>query len=350
MKRNITINFHGILYSIDEDAYQLLNNYTENIKRYFSKKEDGDEIANDIECRISELLAEMKRSGTNVVTIENVQEIIKRVGSPEEVDEDMDSETRHDCETKGYSHMHEYLHSLGKRHLYRDTENSIAGGVLSGMSYFLGIDVVWLRLAAILLTFTYAIGFIVYLVLWIIVPPAVTTEEKLKMHGKEVNISNISDEVLQNSGSKREETEQQTSENRGVAGINVVFNIVAVLLKCLIIFMFAVIAGSASLLLIGAVITALCMFLSINTSGSHWNIPEGVLVIFESLYNNPIFWVMLGIVVVSSVLVFVLVMLITKGLLSNKSKYGRENEGCRGGRRDEWVEVADFQGIRRVLG
>ena len=83
MKRNITINFHGILYSIDEDAYQLLNNYIENIKRYFSKKEDGDEIANDIECRIRELLAEMKRSGTNVVTIENVQEIIKRVGSPE---------------------------------------------------------------------------------------------------------------------------------------------------------------------------------------------------------------------------------------------------------------------------
>lgn len=320
MKRNITINFHGILYSIDEDAYQLLNNYIENIKRYFSKKEDGDEIANDIECRISELLAEMKRGGANVVTIENVQEIIKRVGSPEEVDEDTDSETRHDGETKGYSHLHEYLHSLGKRHLYRDTENSIAGGVLSGMSCFLGIDAVWLRLAAILLTFTYAIGFIVYLVLWIIVPPAVTTEEKLKMHGKEVNISNISDEVLLNSGSKKEETEQQISENRGAAGINVVFNIVAVLLKCLIIFMFAVIAGSATLLLIGAVITALCMFLSINTSGSHWNIPKGVSIVFESLYNNPIFWVMLGIVVVSSVLVFVLVMLITKGLLSNKSK------------------------------
>ena len=65
MKRNITINFHGILYSIDEDAYQLLNNYIENIKRYFSKKEDGDEIANDIECRISELLA--ARTGSTPV-------------------------------------------------------------------------------------------------------------------------------------------------------------------------------------------------------------------------------------------------------------------------------------------
>ena len=63
MKKNINMNLFGTLYAIDEDAYELLNRYLENMKRYFSRKEGGEEIADDIEHRMAELLSELKAEG-----------------------------------------------------------------------------------------------------------------------------------------------------------------------------------------------------------------------------------------------------------------------------------------------
>lgn len=86
MKKNITINLFGSLYAIDEDAYELLNQYQNNMRRYFSRKEGGEEIAEDIERRIAELFDELKASGVEAITIEHVRDIISRIGNPEEMD------------------------------------------------------------------------------------------------------------------------------------------------------------------------------------------------------------------------------------------------------------------------
>ena len=80
MKKNITINLFGSLYAIDEDAYELLNQYQNNMRRYFSRKEGGEEIAEDIERRIAELFDELKASGVEAITIEHVRDIISRIG------------------------------------------------------------------------------------------------------------------------------------------------------------------------------------------------------------------------------------------------------------------------------
>ena len=82
MKKNITINLFGSLYAIDEDAYELLNQYQNNMRRYFSRKEGGEEIAEDIERRIAELFDELKASGVEAITIEHVRDIISRMGNP----------------------------------------------------------------------------------------------------------------------------------------------------------------------------------------------------------------------------------------------------------------------------
>ena len=76
MKKNITINLFGTLYNIDEDAYQLLDNYLQSMKRYFSTKDGGEEIADDIEHRVAELLWEKKEQGTDAISIEIIKEII----------------------------------------------------------------------------------------------------------------------------------------------------------------------------------------------------------------------------------------------------------------------------------
>ena len=49
MKKNINMNLFGTLYAIDEDAYELLNRYLENMKRYFSRKEGGEEIVRNVD-------------------------------------------------------------------------------------------------------------------------------------------------------------------------------------------------------------------------------------------------------------------------------------------------------------
>ena len=92
MKKNITINLLGRLYAIDEDAYELLKRYTDSLRSYFSRREGGEEIADDIEARIAELFDELKASGVQAITIEHVQDIIHRVGSPEEMESPLSSE------------------------------------------------------------------------------------------------------------------------------------------------------------------------------------------------------------------------------------------------------------------
>ena len=85
MKKTLTINLGGIVYHIDDDAYRLLDDYLSNLKHFFRKQEGAEEIVNDIEIRIAELFAEKVSAGKQVITIADVEEIIARVGKPEDI-------------------------------------------------------------------------------------------------------------------------------------------------------------------------------------------------------------------------------------------------------------------------
>lgn len=90
MKKNITINMYGTLYAIDEDACKLLESYLDNMKSYFAKRDGGDEIADDIEHRVAEILSDLKAQGVEAISVQHVQDIISRVGNPEEMDDGSD--------------------------------------------------------------------------------------------------------------------------------------------------------------------------------------------------------------------------------------------------------------------
>ena len=81
MKKNITVNIFGVLYQIDEDAYELLQKYNENMRRYYSRREDGEEIADDVEHRVAELLSEYRSKGVMAIPIEHVKEIFRPYGT-----------------------------------------------------------------------------------------------------------------------------------------------------------------------------------------------------------------------------------------------------------------------------
>ena len=188
MNKTVNINLGGILFHIDEDAYQKLNRYFEAIKRSLTNSSGQDEIIKDIEIRVSELLTEKQRSEKHVVGMKDVDEVILVMGQPE--DYIIDDEGTASTTSTGFKT------STGKtKKLYRDRENGVVGGVLSGLGYYFGVEVVWLRLALLALVFFGGTGVVLYIILWIAMPEAITTSEKLEMKGEPVNLENIEKKV-----------------------------------------------------------------------------------------------------------------------------------------------------------
>lgn len=211
MKKNITINLFGTLYAIDEDAYELLKRYEENMRNYFSRKEGGEEISADIEYRVAELLAELKANGTEAITIEHVEEIIRRIGNPEQMDgEDTGRATADEPQDGagegGSQGTDDLLHRIKLwmrgRKLFRDPQDCMVGGVMSGLCrYFGGTDPLPWRIAMVLLCLlSFSTVAIVYLILWLFVPQARTAEERLWMQGRPVSPASINEELMSGMG------------------------------------------------------------------------------------------------------------------------------------------------------
>jgi len=186
MNKTVNINLGGLVFHIDEDAYQKLTNYFEAIKRSLSNTSGQDEIIKDIEIRIGELISEKHSSDKQVISLREVEEIISIMGQPEdyriEGDEPINAEPI-------------YTNNKITKKLYRDEENAAIGGVLAGLGHYFGIDKAILRVILLIMVFAGGTGVVAYIILWIAMPAAKTTSEKLEMRGEPVTISNIEKKV-----------------------------------------------------------------------------------------------------------------------------------------------------------
>lgn len=188
MNKTISINLGGFFFHIDEDAYQKLSRYFDAVKRSLSP--DGrDEIMKDIESRIAELFQERLKNEKQVVGLTEIEEVISIMGQPEDYKID-DEKTSYQSSSSSSTNFY-----YPSKRLYRDKENGMIGGVMAGLGHYLGIDVLWLRIIMVILFFGFGTGLFVYIVLWILVPEAVTTTQKLEMKGEPITISNIEKKV-----------------------------------------------------------------------------------------------------------------------------------------------------------
>lgn len=188
MNKTVNINLGGMFFHIDEDAYQKLTRYFDAIKRSLSKSSGQEEIIKDIEMRVSELLTEKQKTEKHVVTLREVDEVITVMGQPEDYIIEEDS-------TNNSGNYNNYTAPSGTRKLYRDKDNGMVGGVLAGLGHYFGIDKVWLRIFLLILVLAWGTGVLAYIILWIVMPEAITTSEKLEMTGEPVTISNIEKKV-----------------------------------------------------------------------------------------------------------------------------------------------------------
>ena len=255
MKKNITINMCGRLYQIDEDACNLLQKYIESLRSSFGRQEGGDEIVDDIEARIAELFDELKKDGIEAITIDDVKAIITRIGEPEQLAGEEEKENAGEETRSAGQKMYDNFRSrtAGKR-LFRNPKDKMIAGVLSGLAAYTNTDVIIWRILAIVFTFFYGIGLIAYIVLAIILPEAITPEEKLQMRGREVNPQNLADAV----------TDKEPVRHHGLLA-----SLFSVLLKIAIIFAvgIAVIIGIALCVVFLAVLVVLVAAISLPVDG-----------------------------------------------------------------------------------
>jgi len=179
MKKTLTINLANQVFHIDEDAYIRLKEYLDRIESHFSNKEERKDIISDIENRISELFGERTSVEKQVITLQDIEEIIRIMGDPVEIGGAAASGPEEETTTPG------------TRRLYRDPDNRVLGGVCSGIGMYFKLDPTIVRLVFLVIFFGFGIGFLIYIILWIVVPEARTTVQKLEMRGDPVNASNI---------------------------------------------------------------------------------------------------------------------------------------------------------------
>jgi phage shock protein PspC (stress-responsive transcriptional regulator) len=256
MKKTFTINISGSIFHIDDDAFEKLQKYLHMLNKHFGPAMEGQEILQDIEARIAELFLEKTSNKVEVITDFMVDEIIARMGKPEDFMEAEEEGSSAKAQPEEGSQTNEpqaghrlyrdrdnrliggvcsglatyfkidpvitrviFVVTIGisllayiilwiaipeyqspnqsndyqvRRRLYRDGDNRVLGGVCSGLGAYFNFDTVALRVIFIVLFFLgVGASFLIYLILWIVVPKAKTTAQRLEMRGKEATISNI---------------------------------------------------------------------------------------------------------------------------------------------------------------
>lgn len=208
MNKTVTVNIGGIVFHIDENAYERFKQYLEAIRSHFTTAEGRDEIMQDIESRIAEMFQDRIKDSKQVITLEDVEEVTIQMGRPEQFGD----EAAHEEQSK--SERPEVQEGPVKRRLFRNPDDKLLGGVCSGVANYFDIDAVWVRLAFAFIFFVFGSGFLLYILLWIIVPEAKTTAEKLQMRGEPVTISNIEKNVKEEMEQIRKGNKQKINTGR----------------------------------------------------------------------------------------------------------------------------------------
>lgn len=186
MKKNISINIGGILFHIEEDGYEKLQNYLSQINAYFKKYEDSTEIINDIEGRISEIFLNKLDKEKEVISSADIDDLISKMGtvadfaSMEEGEEQSETESEPNFQSQSVPNE--------DKKFYRDTQRKLIGGVCSGIAHYYAIDPLWSRVFFLILFFGFffippasALAVILYIALWIAFPAKDDIEEDKKI-------------------------------------------------------------------------------------------------------------------------------------------------------------------------
>lgn len=183
MKITVSVNLGGYSFNIDEDAYSELKRYLKSLEIHFAGEESSSEILADIEARMAELFRTKITNYKQVISLSDVNQVISVLGTPEDLSDNDNRSAGEKFSTPGYHRM------------YRDPDHRLIGGVCAGMGAYWDVEPWIIRTIFIVITLMGGLGILVYLILYIVLPEAKTTAQKIEMKGEPVNIHNIKDNV-----------------------------------------------------------------------------------------------------------------------------------------------------------
>ncbi|SEO09807.1 PspC domain-containing protein [Mucilaginibacter sp. OK283] len=181
MNKTIIININGIVFHIEEDAYDVLKLYMTDVKRHFSTSADSLEITTDIENRIAEMFNEILASQSKQVIVEqDVKLVIEQMGSVEDFES-----AENDAKAPGNT---SYAYNTERRRLFRDPDDHLVSGVAAGIANYFDIPAVWIRLAFVIFLCVAGSGFFLYVILWMVIPKAVSRADRMAMKGEKQDL------------------------------------------------------------------------------------------------------------------------------------------------------------------
>jgi phage shock protein PspC (stress-responsive transcriptional regulator) len=204
MNKTVNANIGGFNFHLDEVAFDRFSNYLKSVRQSLQQTEGVEEIMQDIEARIAELLQERVQDSQRVVTLSDVEQIMQLMGRPEEY-------------ASGPADSKSDQAIPVDRKLFRDPDDKVLGGVCSGISAYFGIEPVWLRLAFALLFFGFGTGLLLYFILWLVIPKARSTADRLRMKGEPINVANIEKNILEELEEVRLRSKETARKGRDAA-------------------------------------------------------------------------------------------------------------------------------------
>jgi len=179
MKEITRIHLAKTAFSIEIEAKSSLEKYLNSIQKNMHAEP---EAMREIEARMVEILAERGVMKEGVISVDDVLAIQKQMGESRDF-ADGDGPVDDDLDGDG-------LESKPEKQLMRDTDNAIIGGVCAGVAAYFNINPLWVRLIAIVSSFaTFGTAVLIYVVMWLSMPPASTASDKLRMRGKPVTLA-----------------------------------------------------------------------------------------------------------------------------------------------------------------
>lgn len=244
MKKTISVNLANRNFYIEEDAFNVLDQYINGVREYYKDDDPEGEIAGDFEMRMGEIFQEKMRLGHEVITLEITKEVIKQLGRIEDFDEpEVSSGSQKtvgsSAASSNWSRTTDSFSEKLEKKLYRDPKKKILGGVVAGLAINFNADVALLRFIFLLLLFTPIawLVIIMYLAGWIFLPEASTVSDRLKMEGKPLNSETLwhtisEDNPEMSRGEEKAEVQQKPKKSNAVwwiVSVLLVLGIIAML-------------------------------------------------------------------------------------------------------------------------
>ena len=204
MKKVVNVSVGGRSFSLDEDAYARLLAYFDHFRARLDRDTQSakEEVMADLENRIAELFDQGTGGASyRVVNLALVTKVVEQLGMPDGSKEPesnaegqgqrTEAEDEYPKSGLGVDFTYNGAQGTSRRRLFRDLDNKTIGGVCAGLAAFLNVDVTVVRIVALLALLLWGTGFLVYLVLWIVVPVAKTPADKCMMRGLDPTAENM---------------------------------------------------------------------------------------------------------------------------------------------------------------